>query len=167
MSRNEFTQALPKELPKLLRMFIDCLGRGHGRAAEGGGLLIHHVRQSNQQKFRKRAHVPPNSINGLEGDFETESGGHDRPFANNLSGDQGHAEGGRFLGYVGDELFVNRLQPFLNGARALLAPGIIQTLPTTRRTRTRACCSSSQRPSDMLQDCASTPTARASRNSYR
>jgi hypothetical protein len=40
---------------------------------------------------------------------------------------------GRFLGYVGDELIVTSRQPFLDGARALLARGYDPATPYNMR----------------------------------
>ena len=40
---------------------------------------------------------------------------------------------GRFLGYVGDELIVTSRQPFLDGARTLLARGYDPTTPYNMR----------------------------------
>jgi hypothetical protein len=40
---------------------------------------------------------------------------------------------GRFLGYVGDELVVTSRQPFLDGARALLARGYDPATPYNMR----------------------------------
>jgi hypothetical protein len=40
---------------------------------------------------------------------------------------------GRFLGYVGDELIVTSCQPFLDGARALLACGYDPATPYNMR----------------------------------
>jgi hypothetical protein len=40
---------------------------------------------------------------------------------------------GRFLGYIGDELIVTSRQPFLDGARALLARGYDPATPYNMR----------------------------------
>lgn len=40
---------------------------------------------------------------------------------------------GRYLGYIGDDLIVTSRQPFLDGARALLARGYDPTTPYNMR----------------------------------
>jgi hypothetical protein len=53
---------------------------------------------------------------------------------NNIrSGDRPAPKAGLFSGYVGRELIVRSRQPFLDGARALLAPRYDQSTPYNMR----------------------------------